>query len=383
MDILSKKTKVMFVITKSNFGGAQKYVYDLATNIPKDQFDVVVALGGTGILIQKLKEQNVRILPILALRRDINITSDVRAFFELWSIFHKERPDVVHLNSTKAGGMGALAARLAGVPRIIFTAHGWAFNEERSVVQRLAIKFFSWITLLLSHETVAVSGAMKNDVKNWPFVENKIIVIKNGIAKPEFYTHEDARTYIFSQVGTTLPPDAFMVCTIAELHRSKGLQYCIDAIAKLVPSNPKIYYFIFGDGEEKDRLEILIKFRGLEKNVFLVGFVEDASRFLRAFDAFVLPSVTEAFGLVLLEAGFAGLPVVASRVGGIPEIVDDMRTGLMVPARDGIALAQALQSIVSDDEQRTSFGQALLQKTIQDFSLDRVLQETASLYTKK
>ena len=383
MDIISKKTKVMFVITKSNFGGAQKYVYDLATNISKDQFEVAVVVGGSGVLIQKLNEQSVRVLPILALARDINIVSDIRAFFELWSLFRNERPDVVHLNSAKAGGMGALAARFARVPQILFTAHGWAFNEERPVFQRLIIKFFSWITMLLSHETIAVSEAMKRDAENFLFVGKKIIVIKNGIKRPEFYTREDARAKISQRVSTPVPQDAFIICTIAELHRSKGLQYSIDAFAKLIPTNPTLYYFIFGDGEEKEHLNTLIKFRGLQGNVFLLGFINDASRLLLASDTFILPSITEAFGLVLLEAGFAGLPVVASRVGGIPEIIDDGKTGLLVPARDVDGLASALQSLSSDKKESNLLGHALLQKTELYFSLSRVIKETSTLYTKK
>lgn len=358
-------------------------MYDLATNIPKDQFDVVVALGGTGILIQKLKEQNIRILPILALTRDVNIASDVRAFFELWSIFHKERPDVVHLNSAKAGGMGALAACFANVPKIIFTAHGWAFNEERSTLQRLVIKFFSWITILLSHKTIAVSNATKDDVCRWPFVKNKIVVIKNGTTKPDFFTRDEARAKFLALTNTPLPPDTLLACTIAELHKNKGLQYSIEAIAKLVSSNPSLFYFILGDGEEQERLNTLIKSYGLENRIFLLGFVEDASRYLTAFDIFVLPSITESLGLVLLEAGFAGLPVVASQVGGIPEIIENGQSGILVPARNTDALVRAIQSIISDTEMRVSLSFALSQKIALYFSLSRELAETLPLYTKK
>ncbi|PIR41028.1 MAG: glycosyltransferase family 1 protein, partial [Candidatus Yonathbacteria bacterium CG10_big_fil_rev_8_21_14_0_10_43_136] len=98
------KKKILFVITKSNFGGAQKYVFDLATGLPKDQFDVAVALGGSGILIQKLQAENIRVLPIFSLARDVNPLSDITTFFELWRMFRKEKPDVAHLNSAKAGG---------------------------------------------------------------------------------------------------------------------------------------------------------------------------------------------------------------------------------------------------------------------------------------
>ncbi|HAS85113.1 MAG TPA: hypothetical protein DCS23_03550, partial [Candidatus Yonathbacteria bacterium] len=341
------KKKILFVITKSNFGGAQKYVFDLATGLPKDQFDVAVALGGSGILIQKLHAENIRVLPIFSLARDVNPWSDITAFFELWKIFREEKPDVVHLNSAKAGGVGALVARLAGVQKIIFTAHGWAFNEERPMWQKLIIKFFSWITVILSHETIAVSNAVRNNTSGWPFVVGKISVIKNGINEPNFLSSSEARLHLFAKANTHVPENAFIVGTIAELHKSKGLTYAIEAFAKLIPENPNLYYFIIGGGEEKERLEALVGLHNLHGRVFLLGFVDDASRYLRAFDIFLLPSITEGLALVLLEAGLAGLPVVASSVGGIPEVIEEEKTGLLVPARDSEVITQAIQKLIA------------------------------------
>jgi len=376
------KTKVLFVITKSNFGGAQKYVYDLATSMPKDKLDVTVALGGSGLLIHKLNEEGIRVLPIPSLARDVNTASDLSAFFELLSIFRNERPDVVHLNSAKAGGVGALAARLARVPKIIFTAHGWAFNEERSRLQHFIIKFFSWITVLLSHKTIAVSDAVKNDARNWPLIGNKIIVIKNGIKEPEFYTKDGAREKLFALADTQLTPDAFIIGTIAELHKSKGLQYAIEAFAKLAQKDEGMRYFILGGGDEKERLDGLVKHYGLQGRVFLVGFVEDAARFLMAFDVFILPSTTEALGLVLLEAGHAGLPVVASNVGGIPEIIEDGKTGILVQPRDSKGLAEAIKKIIDSPTMRTSLGTALHKKVLDDFLSEKALSITLALYEK-
>ncbi len=106
------KKKIIFVITKSNWGGAGRYVFDLATTLTSD-YDVAVALGGTGLLVDKLRKENIRTIPIPSLGRDIHVRADSSAFFELLAIFKKEKPDVVHLNSSKAGGLGALAARMS------------------------------------------------------------------------------------------------------------------------------------------------------------------------------------------------------------------------------------------------------------------------------
>lgn len=176
-----KKKKILFVITKSNFGGAQRYVYDLARSLPSREFEVVVAFGGEGLLKEKLTQANIRTVPIEGLERDINLFNEFSVFSQLMKLFKEERPDVVHLNSSKIGGIGALAGRLARVPHIVFTAHGWAFNEERPWIERKIIAVLYWITLVLSHTTIAVSEQIKKQICCFPFVKHKMIIIHNGI----------------------------------------------------------------------------------------------------------------------------------------------------------------------------------------------------------
>ncbi len=383
MSYLNKKTKVLFVITKSNFGGAQKYVFDLATGLPNDNFEVVVVLGGSGTLTDKLVEKGVRIITLASLERNINPLKDFTSFVELWKIFRTERPDVVHLNSAKASGLGALAGRLVGVPKIIFTTHGWAFNEERSFPSRVIIKFLSWITILLSHKTIAVSDAVKNNTKNWPFTDRKVVVIKNGIKEPVFLARDIARAELIKQTGQDVPKDAFIVGTIAELHKNKGLSYAIEAFSKISHKNSFIYYIILGGGEEKHALKNLINEHRLENRVFLLGFVDNAAVFLPAFDMFLLPSITEGLALVIIEAGLASLPIVATNVGGIPEIIEDMKNGLLVRPRDPKAIVDAIQKLIADPSLTTTFGKTLLEKCLAEFSLNRVLTETVAIYTKK
>ena len=136
-----KKHKVLIVITKSNWGGAQKYVFDLATNLSRDKFDVRVIFGGHGILAEKLEEAGITTISIPELGRDVSILKDIKVFFKLWSIFKKQKAEIVHVNSSKIGGIGALAGRLSGAKKIVFTAHGWAFNENRSSLSKNIIKF--------------------------------------------------------------------------------------------------------------------------------------------------------------------------------------------------------------------------------------------------
>lgn len=376
---MEQKKKILYIITKSNWGGAQRYVYDLTTKLPKEDFEVVVVVGVMGTLTDKLNEQGIRTISIPFLGRDVSPIKDIASFIELWKIFRAEQPDIIHLNSAKASGLGALAGRLTGVPKIIFTAHGWAFNENRPYIARLLIKIISWATIILCHQTIAVSDNVAQSMRSIK-ARKKMIVIKNGIEQIDFFERDEARGFMSSRVGANIPPGAFLAGTIAELHPNKGLEYAIEALAKLVPKNPNLYYIILGNGQEKKHLRALIERYKLHHRVYLAGFVKDAARYLKALDLFILPSTTEALGYALLEAGLAELPVIATRVGGNPEIITDKETGVLVPSQDSQRLARAIEQMIKEPQQRMDFGVALHRKVLNDFTLDRSISQTISLY---
>ncbi len=303
------RKKILFVITKSNWGGAQRYVYDLATAL-RDTFDVAVAFGQEGLLAQKLREAGITTFPIKALQRDVSIANDIKSFFELLRLFYTEKPDIVHLNSSKAAGVGALAARIAGVPRIIFTAHGWPFWEQRNPISRALIYFFSWLTALLSHTIIVVSDYDLKVAQNMPFVAQKTVRIYNGIDLHFPLGPADVIRHSF-------PKGVRITGTVGELTRNKNHI----ALIEQAKDSPDAYIAIVGEGEERVHLEAKIKEYHLEDRVKLFGFMP-ASEVLRGFDEFALPSLKEGLPYVLLEAKAAGLPITANRVGGVGEIVD-------------------------------------------------------------
>lgn len=383
MENNDKRTKILFVITKSNFGGAQKYVFDIATSLPADNFEVFVATGGTGILLKKLHNAKIPTISLSSLERDVDLFHDFTSFFNLLKIFCMEKPHVVHLNSAKAGGLGALAARLAGIPKIIFTAHGWAFNEDRSGVSKLIIKILSWVTVMLSHKTIAVSGAVKTDTISWPFIDGKVAVIRNGITEPSFAPRDEARTQLIKMSGMQIPERAFIVGTIAEWHKNKGLEYAVKSIASLISKHSNLYYFMLGNGEEKATLIASIQRQGMSGHVSLLNIPENASQYLSAFDTFILPSIKEGLPYVILEAGLASLPVIATTIGGIPEVIEHNKTGILVPPRDSTAIASALKRLIDEPSLRTTLGTALKEEVTNKFSFEKALAETITIYTKR
>jgi glycosyltransferase involved in cell wall biosynthesis len=305
--------KILYVITKSNWGGAQRYVFDLATHLPKEQFEVAVMLGGDGLLAQKLQEANTGVYRSIYLGRDISFGKDIKSFFELYRLFKKERPDVVHLNSSKAGGVGALAARLAGVTKIIFTAHGWPFRERRNFVIRAMLWLASWLTALLSTKVICVSDYDLQQARAMPFAGRKAVHIYNGIDS-NFSLELESGNF----VRDSFPKGVRITGTIGELNRNKNQI----ALIEQAKNDPNMYVAICGEGENRSFLQKKIDEYKLNTRVILFGFVEPRM-VLKGFDTFALPSLKEGLPYVLLEAKAAGLPIVANRVGGVGEVLDN------------------------------------------------------------
>lgn len=365
--------KILYVITKSNWGGAQKYVYDLAVAAKGAGNEVAVALGGDGILVDKLRAAEVRVVSVPELGRDVRLLADLHAFRFLKKLFKEEAPDVVHLNSSKIGFLGALAGRRARVPRIVFTAHGWAFNEERPYLARLALIFLYWCTILLSHVTITVSYAVRRQMLPLPLMRGKMTVIHNGLREPTTFLEKAA-----ARKSLGLPPDALIVGTIAELHPVKGTA---DAIRAVAENSLPIHFAIIGEGELHSDLTALIGAYHAEDRIELLGAKDDAAQYLKAFDIFLLASHSEACPYVLLEAGAARLPVVATRAGGIPEIIKDNETGLLVPPRYPSMIASALKTLAEDPKLGEKLGEHLARHVRNSFSIDRMRNDTIALYS--
>lgn len=317
---------VLFIITKSNFGGAQRYVFDLATRLPRDRFEPVVAFGPAqgsavpGALRERLADAGIRTIFVPELGRDIGM-ADIRAIRALVKLLRTERPDVVHLNSSKAGLLGAFAARiwipltphasrLSPSLRIIFTAHGWPFREARNPLWRIVAWLGSVITVIMAHRTICVSEADTQTFDGVPFLKRKLVRIYNGIdLSMPFGSGE--------RIRNSFPAGARITGTIGELTTNKNQAALIEA----AHADPSMYVAIVGEGEDRPKLEHMIAAYGLGERVKLFGFVP-ATEVLKGFDTFSLPSRKEGLPYVLIEARAAGVPIEANRTGGVGEALD-------------------------------------------------------------
>lgn len=376
----TERKKILYVITKSNWGGAQRYVFDLATTLAHTH-TVSVASGGNGRLTDMLREQGVPVHPVDTLERDFSFKKEIDAFKALYKLYRTERPDILHLNSSKAGALGALAGRLARVPHIVFTAHAWAWNEERPLYARAVIALLHWSTVLLSHRTITVSHAVYDQMARFPFTKKKMRVVHLGITPlPRIDKGQARAQFIAREPALQEKINIPWIVTLGELHPIKGHLYALKALRNLSREGLNFVYLLIGTGEEKIKIERTIREYNLEGQVYCLGHIQDAATLLSAYDLFILPSLSEAFGYVLLEAGAAEVPIIASNVGGIPEIIGpDM--GTLVPPKNEELLADAIKENIKNSKAAHTASLTLKAKVQDYFTKERMVEETEDIYT--
>ncbi|MBI4093974.1 glycosyltransferase [Candidatus Kaiserbacteria bacterium] len=366
------KIKILFLITKANRGGAQRYVYDLATNLPKSDFDVIIAYGERGELALNLAKAGIKLHEVSLLRRDVAIVSDIRSFFELLHLFRELRPDVIHLNSSKAAALGALAARIARVPKILFTAHGWPFKESRNVISRALVYIASWTTARLSSEVIVVSKTDERLARGMWGVRKKVRYIPLGLPPLLLSPPQEAYRAMFGSLPPApLSSETLRLVTIAELTENKGLRFAIRAVALLRERGIDVTYVIAGEGTDRKNLEALVRTHGLADRVFLPGHIKRAAENLAGFDVFILPSIKEGTPYSLLEAAQADIPIVFTDVID-KELIARLENARRVPTKDAVALADSITELARLPRNRA--------RTEELFPLSTMLSETFRLY---
>lgn len=371
---------ICIAITKSNMGGAQKYVLTLADEFQKKGLRVTVLAGGDGILFDELQKRNIPYIRLTQSQRDISLFKEFKLIKELYTILREIKPTALHLNSSKLGAIGAFAGRLARIKKIIFTAHGWAFNEHRSSLQKKLLYIVYWITIFLSSKTICVSKQTRDQISFLPFIKDRLVTIYNSVQIPEFYSQKEAKE-ILSKQFSFLDINKKWLVILAELHYTKGHDLLINACNSIREDLEDYQIICIGSGEQEGKLKALTHHKSLDNYVFFTGFVSDASRYLKAFEVLLLPSRTEALPLSILEAGLAKVPVIASNVGGIPELIEDTVSGFLFEKENVEELKDKLQIILKlSPEDRVKITESLHKKIQKDFSLKKMIEDTLRIF---
>ncbi|MCB9802527.1 glycosyltransferase family 4 protein [Candidatus Nomurabacteria bacterium] len=397
-----KNKKILYLVTQTKWGGAQKYVLELAQYFAKNN-EVHLAFGEITEQNQRFltqaKKIGVKTIPLKNLVRKIEPTKEVNAIFEIKKLLAKENYNLVHLNSSKAGLLGAIAAKLHNLNplnmrlRTVYTAHGFVFNEPLAKIEKTVYKISEKFSTSLENAIITVSdfdrqSAIENKICN----PNKMITIHNGLnfSEYDFLNREQAREKL------ALEYDKKYFGTIASFYKTKGHTYLIEAIKLLKEDQPKAdpplaeksgllknHQFIFiGDGPEEENIKNKIQESKLEEYIKIIKSEDNDWKYLKAFDYFILPSVKEGLPYTILEAGLAGVPTIASNVGGIPEIITNQETGLLTTPANPPSLLKAIKTLAADDNLATKLAKKNKENIEKNFSLTQTLEKIEEIYLR-
>lgn len=393
--------KILFIITKSEMGGASRFLFELVSRLDRKKYDILAAAGpnsvsqNPGELFEKLKGIGIKTVYLPHQSNTLGIKT-LLAFWEIYRLIKDFEPDILHLNSSEAGFLGSFAGGLYRLPphpflkgegrknmKIIYRIGGWAFKEPRNIFFR---KIYLWAEKISApFKDVIVTNSefdRKLAIKNKIVKPEKIITVYNGLDfhKLKFLPKETARKCLYQHPSAGGPMSLPLIGAIALLYKNKGLEYLILAAKKLKESGRNWHFMIIGKGAERQNLEKLIIKHGLENTVYLVGAIPDAYRFLKAFDLFVLPSVKEGQPWVILEAMAAGLPIVATNIAGIPEMIENEKSGLLVEPADSEALASAILKMMTHPSLAHECARNALVRVKEKFSAKDMMRETEKLF---
>ncbi|WP_228715148.1 glycosyltransferase family 4 protein [Marinobacter salsuginis] len=365
-----RKLRIVYVITRSDvMGGASVHLLDLAQGMQELGHDVTILVGGNGLVVQRAKARGLSCVPVEHLVREIRIFEDFRGYLEIRSRLAELTPDIVHLHSAKAGILGRFAAKSLNIP-CVYTAHGWPFTEGVSEGKRRIYKLIERVMAGLCSKIITVSNydraiALDSNVGS----EEKLVTVHNGV--PDL----DSRS-LSEDEGEA--KELVRLIMVARFEEPKDQKLLLEALSEL-SHLPWVMEFV-GDGPKLESMKELTVELGLGDKVYFLGSQGNVAANLRRADLFVLISRWEGLPLTILEAMRAGLPVVASNVGGVSEAVIDGETGLLVP-RDGKGdLERTLCRLVTNPQERLEMGLAGRSRYDSEFTFEAMRQKTLMVY---
>ncbi len=354
---------VLYLITELDVGGAQVALLRMLKGLDRARFSPAVAClyNGDRSIAREIRALNI---PVFDAR--MRSKRDILALWRLYKEIRRIQPTILHAHLFHANLPGRILGRLAGVPIVICTEHSMALESE------LRYRLNRW-TIGLVDRVVAVSANVRDFcISHIGLPPEKVTLIYNGIELPADprISPEMARAIL------GLPSKGKVLGAVSRLDPAKG----IDVLIRAMPCVENATLVIVGDGAERAFLEELARELGVSGRILWAGYRPDVHKLLPAFDVFVQPSRFEGLPTTVIEAMAAGLPVVATAVGGTPEVVEDGVTGLLVPPADPAALAQAINHLLGDPPLRLALGRAGRERAAKQFSVEQMVRQTEALY---
>lgn len=369
--------KVVHVITRLDFGGAQQNTLHTVASLDPARYEAVLVTGEGGALPAPA---GVRTVVLPSLVHPISPPHDLLALLELTSFFLREKPAVVHTHSSKAGILGRLAARLAGVPVVIHTYHGFGFHDRQHPLVKAAYVAVERLACRASAASVFVSNSnIDYAVRHGLVRREDAVLIRSGVKLSEYPAKTDkAKLKMSLGIGMHKP----LVVSIGNLKPQKNAADFVALAAKVSAAVPEARFLFIGDGPQRNALEAKAFALGLEGRVLFPGWRKDAAAWLAAADAFVMTSLWEGLPRALVEAMKTGLACLCYDADGVTDILKDGVNGVVVKAGDVDALAERLTRVLQDDELRARLGRAAGAAIGPEFDIDGMVRSQEALYAR-
>ena len=375
---MSKKIRLLHVITHLPIGGAQDNTLYTVELLNKDKYDISLSCNLSGELVRRAKKvEYLNLYDMPNLHREVSIINDIRAFLSLYRLIRKENYTIIHTHSSKAGFLARIAAMLNKTPIVIHTIHGFAFHDYMNSFKKNIFIYLEKLSAKWTHGLVTVSNLNKKKVVDLGIAPiEKLKNIYSGIDLTLFINEKNDQF----RKELNLDNSHLLLGSVGRLSNQKDPITMIEAFCIVIKSFPNAHLTLVGDGELRD--EILIKIDQLQLNgkVHLTGNKNDPWKIYHSLDLFIMSSIYEGLGRSITEALSCGVPVVCTRVEGVPEIVRDNKTGILVPPKDPSALATGIIKSLNDMDNARKMAEEGRKFVNENFDVKKMVDDIDTLY---
>jgi glycosyltransferase involved in cell wall biosynthesis len=365
-----------------DLGGAQRAVLHLSRGLDTHRFEQLVITGDGGLLLSELSAiPTIRHSIIPEMTRHIGpraAWNDTQSVRKICDLLRRFKPDIVHTHTPKAGIVGRWAAKLAGIPRIVHTYHGFGFSPQHPLWQRAFYVGLERLTSRITSQFVAVSDPNRVLGQSYGIFRcEECALIRSGVDFADF--REPGIGKVKKKIELGLEPSDKIVGIVASFTPAKALHLFLEAASRIANEISGVRFLLVGDGSLRPQLEAQAETLGISSAVRMLGWRHDVPELLRTFDVFLLTSLWEGLPRSIVEAFISGVPVVASHVDGIGEVVQEGRNGFLVPPGNAEAMAAAVIRMLKDEPLRQTMGEQA-RSSVNDFSVEKMLKDYSDLY---
>jgi glycosyltransferase involved in cell wall biosynthesis len=381
-----RKVKVTRIVARLNVGGPAVHIINLTAGLDPDRFESQLIAGrpgpDEGDMGYLATQKGVYPLIIPELGRELSPLGDARTTIKLARILRRHKPDIVETHTAKAGAVGRLAARLANVPLVIHVFHGHVFHSYFGPLQTQLFLNVERALARITDRIITVSPAQRRDIVDVYRIAppERVLTVPLGLDLEPFRRAKQTRHGRF-RASLVVHPETPLVGFVGRLTAVKNPSLFVEAAGRVVQRFPQARFVFVGDGELRAVLEEQVDALGLAGHVIFAGWQVDMAAVYADLDMLALTSLNEGTPVTIIEALAAGVPVVATAVGGVPDVLKDQETGALVPPGDADALAQAIVELLSAPERAAALTGAGQRDVLERFDLARLVDDMESLYS--